>query len=719
MKCTLTHVLLYWLLFCFSNSLIAQVAGSMPNDTLFICDYSGTLRVENNNNDSLRMGDALNYIIESGTDENNFFVSIDGFFLWEELIDTLDFSTNYCDEFFIYAVAGEADTSGYVINIDVGASKTNKQLLVTFGLGVPIDESPSSESEITLEVGNGEILISSPCEEEGDSAGTSCNYNFPSVGEGSSKLVSIDTIFPTWYVIEEDSTALRVQGDTIFRHILNPTNPDTSNGIVHIDTIIITPIEDQNTSIRLQNANNLIAASSFYLDFQHFNVIYNFRIDEGEAEETCGITSGIQCSNGGILVNIIYPSDCSPPVSIGFDTIPLLCEEELIELSAREIEGATYSWNTGDTARSIMVSTGYYEVTITKGNCVLFIQSDNIQPGAAPAYSSIKKSCNSEDATYQVKLRLYQSTIDVNSISRGRLEQGVDNYSVSIVDIPITEILYFSLKHEISKCRMEYMVVPPPDCVSPIGLRACTEKDSIVAIPNDPSSMTIDWYASPTGDDLLKEGQFDFSPLVRGIYYAQARYFESGFVVEERTPVVFGVDAPTLNIIREKVSHCEQAEGEIDLELEGSYPPYEVIWENNIITNNRTQLGVDYYPITIKDSLECLYLDTIQIKNDPDLCDEIYIPSTFSPNGDNQNDTFKIGLPYDFAKVIQVKIFDQHGRFLFESQDNMPGNGILLDAWDGTFRGKPLGQGIYMYVVEITRPAGRRIILEGEVNLVR
>jgi gliding motility-associated-like protein len=90
---------------------------------------------------------------------------------------------------------------------------------------------------------------------------------------------------------------------------------------------------------------------------------------------------------------------------------------------------------------------------------------------------------------------------------------------------------------------------------------------------------------------------------------------------------------------------------------------------------------------------ECIASDTVFIKViDPDTldCAQIFLPNAFTPNNDGRNDTYFISNPFAVPDLISFEIFDRWGGRVFST--NIP-NG----EWDGTFKGKPVNPGIYLY----------------------
>jgi gliding motility-associated-like protein len=65
------------------------------------------------------------------------------------------------------------------------------------------------------------------------------------------------------------------------------------------------------------------------------------------------------------------------------------------------------------------------------------------------------------------------------------------------------------------------------------------------------------------------------------------------------------------------------------------------------------------------------------------------IPTAFSPNGDNVNDTWRISMP----SLFKIQLFDRYGASIYNGQHN----GSF--AWSGTINGKQLPVGVYYYMV--------------------
>lgn len=88
-----------------------------------------------------------------------------------------------------------------------------------------------------------------------------------------------------------------------------------------------------------------------------------------------------------------------------------------------------------------------------------------------------------------------------------------------------------------------------------------------------------------------------------------------------------------------------------------------------------------------------------------------YVPNAFTPsNADGINDILYI---YgEGIKILRFTIFDRYGELLFESDRQSKG-------WDGTYKGKLMEPGVYIYNVEAEYLDNKREVYQGSVTLIR
>ncbi|MCC7028684.1 MAG: CotH kinase family protein [Chitinophagaceae bacterium] len=89
----------------------------------------------------------------------------------------------------------------------------------------------------------------------------------------------------------------------------------------------------------------------------------------------------------------------------------------------------------------------------------------------------------------------------------------------------------------------------------------------------------------------------------------------------------------------------------------------------------------------------------------------IFIPNAFTPNGDHNNDQFRVKLGKD-AIGMNMTIFDRWGKMIFETNR-------IADGWDGTFKGKESDMGTYQYVIKVRYRDQSVETYKGDISLVR
>ena len=66
------------------------------------------------------------------------------------------------------------------------------------------------------------------------------------------------------------------------------------------------------------------------------------------------------------------------------------------------------------------------------------------------------------------------------------------------------------------------------------------------------------------------------------------------------------------------------------------------------------------------------------------------VPNVFTPNGDGQNDEFRVA--YRSLREFHIWVYNRWGKLVYESTDPAKG-------WDGNINGRPAAEGAYYYVV--------------------
>lgn len=112
------------------------------------------------------------------------------------------------------------------------------------------------------------------------------------------------------------------------------------------------------------------------------------------------------------------------------------------------------------------------------------------------------------------------------------------------------------------------------------------------------------------------------------------------------------------------------------------------------------------YTLTVTDSSGCKNSDGVWVI----LNGSLFVPNTFTPNGDGVNDMFG-AWGKDIAE-FQLQVFNRWGEKIYECDS-------LDRYWDGTYKGVSSPIDTYVWRIDMEERTGKRHTLFGHVNLVR
>jgi gliding motility-associated-like protein len=127
-------------------------------------------------------------------------------------------------------------------------------------------------------------------------------------------------------------------------------------------------------------------------------------------------------------------------------------------------------------------------------------------------------------------------------------------------------------------------------------------------------------------------------------------------------------------------------------------------------TPDQTYPGAGNYTVTLtlENSGGCLDTAFATLCILPEV--PVFIPDIFSPNGDGNNDVFR--LRGHGITNVEFLVYSRWGELVFSSKD-------INKGWDGTINGKPQPSGNYIYYIQASLNDGTVQELKGEVTLIR
>jgi len=146
----------------------------------------------------------------------------------------------------------------------------------------------------------------------------------------------------------------------------------------------------------------------------------------------------------------------------------------------------------------------------------------------------------------------------------------------------------------------------------------------------------------------------------------------------------------------------------IMLMAQNNYATY--LWNTGSITNAITVKSSGKYILKVIDINGCVGADSTTV-TDTACVKSIYVPSAFSPNGDQNNDRFK---PLVKGTVLKLafEVYNRWGQKMYSSS-------TLDEGWDGTINGIKQPIGTYIWYLSVTLSDGIPQNKKGTVLLLR
>ena len=121
------------------------------------------------------------------------------------------------------------------------------------------------------------------------------------------------------------------------------------------------------------------------------------------------------------------------------------------------------------------------------------------------------------------------------------------------------------------------------------------------------------------------------------------------------------------------------------------------------------------YKIQVANEGQCIAEDNITLFT---VCkgENMFLPNTFSPNGDGFNETF-YPRGRGLATVKAFRIYNRWGEVVFEG-----GSFSVNDrtkGWNGLYKGKQAPSDVYVYIIEVICDNGTSLTFKGDVTLLR
>lgn len=125
--------------------------------------------------------------------------------------------------------------------------------------------------------------------------------------------------------------------------------------------------------------------------------------------------------------------------------------------------------------------------------------------------------------------------------------------------------------------------------------------------------------------------------------------------------------------------------------------------------------GSNIYQVTV-DNRGCTQDLEVEVFVIPFVCDldHVFLPNTFTPNGDNTNDNLRLRSVVDIEDM-ELMIYNRWGEEVYRTRSYIEAS----KGWDGTYRGKRLPPDVYGFWLRAVCPNGEELIRQGNITLLR
>jgi gliding motility-associated-like protein len=384
----------------------------------------------------------------------------------------------------------------------------------------------------------------------------------------------------------------------------------------------------------------------------------------GSTAQTITVTQ-----SGTYSVTVTTPANCSatfdavvnllPELTVDLGPDTSLCAGASLLLDATQ-PLVSHGWSTGATTPTITVGPGSYQVTLSNGACTA---SDAITIGSVPSPTDALTditicadqppvlNAGNAGSTYLWSTGATGSTIIADASGQYTVTVTTPEGCASTFDAQVQ------------------LIMPPTLDLGPDTVLCEGQRLDLVA--THPGS-TYSWSNGATSPTVQVSTAGTYSVTVN-----------NGCIRTDAITVAFN-PSPARMAVNEFHTCLDDAPRYVVLDAGNPGSGYD--WSTGATTQVIMASAYGWYYVNIRNAYDCSVRDSAQVI---EYCPAtIFIPNTFTPNGDGLNDVF-IPVGKSIAS-IRLMIFDRWGEALYETTDMDMG-------WDGTYRGEVVKNDMYVW----------------------
>lgn len=378
--------------------------------------------------------------------------------------------------------------------------------------------------------------------------------------------------------------------------------------------------------------------------------------------------------SGSYSVTVTTPANCSatfdavvtilPAITVDLGPDTSLCAGASLQLDASQPQG-TYTWSTGATSPTVTVGPGSYQVTVSNGACSA---SDAITIGSVPSPTDVLTDisiCADQPPTLNAG-----NAGSTYLWSTGATSQTISASTSGFYTVSVTTPEGCASTFD----AQVQLIMPPALDLGPDTVLCEGQRLDLVA--THPGS-TYSWSTGATTPSIQASAAGTYSVTVN-----------NGCTRTDAITIAFN-PSPTRMAVNEFHTCLDDAPRYVVLDAGNPGSQYD--WSTGATTQVIMASAYGWYYVNVRNAYDCSVRDSAQVI---EYCPAtIFIPNTFTPNGDGLNDTF---LPVGKSIAsIHLWVFDRWGELLYETDD-------MTMGWDGTYRGELVKNDMYVWRMTYT-----------------
>jgi gliding motility-associated-like protein len=348
-----------------------------------------------------------------------------------------------------------------------------------------------------------------------------------------------------------------------------------------------------------------------------------------------------------------------------------------------------YSWSNGSSSPGQNnLAAGMYIINVSDANgCSAADTLTLIEPSALSSMASVTSNYNgynvscqgAQDGSATVNAQGGVTPYSINW-SNGSSGATVSNLDAGVHTVTIQDANGCSTNASVNLTEPGGVSVTATS--SPTTCFGADDGSATLTVSGGTGNFDIQWSNGGTG---LNQTGLTSNWYTYTISTSPNCFLTDSIWVDQPEPLVIQVDTvpPT----------CISAfDGEINVVAFGGTPGYQYFLNGNAFSGFQDELGTDSLEIVAVDMNNCDTTLILAMPAQTQSC--LFIPNWFTPNGNNQEDAWRIeGFEYE---NLRLKVFNVMGQLIYTAESS------TYIPWDGNYNGSPLPEGDYYYLIEST-----------------